>query len=190
MMGFNRRWNQWVGAWSPIRTTVTDKIPPQDIWDATYDDWWRIIPTNLCVKPNGEAVMGAGLAKQAAERYPGLSTSHGTFLREAQKNDAACLHTLPNNGSGGLILLPTKSVWWRKSSVELISGGIDWIANDWVPMMINAGAQSNTSLVVPLIGCGLGGLRPLFVVPMVLWDFNGCGCSRLVVLNNTPEYPQ
>lgn len=50
-----------------------------DLW--TVEAAWRIIPTNLNVRYDGTAVMGAGVALQAAQRYPRLSEDLGFFLR-------------------------------------------------------------------------------------------------------------
>lgn len=40
-----------------------------------------IIPTNVQRRSDGSAVMGAGLAKEAAERVPGLAKRYGDALR-------------------------------------------------------------------------------------------------------------
>lgn len=43
---------------------------PCDIWDLHTGSAWIVIPTNGVVKKNGDAVMGKGLAAQAAKRFP------------------------------------------------------------------------------------------------------------------------
>lgn len=40
-----------------------------------------VIPINLCLKPDGKLVMGAGLAKRAAELWPELPSSLGGSVR-------------------------------------------------------------------------------------------------------------
>ncbi len=43
---------------------------------------WIVVTTNGVVNPHGEAVMGAGLARQAAQRFPELPRLLGQALRE------------------------------------------------------------------------------------------------------------
>ena len=41
-----------------------------------------VFGSNLSIKKNGKAVMGAGLAKQLKEKHPGIDVAHGAALKE------------------------------------------------------------------------------------------------------------
>lgn len=53
-----------------------------DIWKC---DGFKVIPTNRTIKPNCCAAMEAGLALQAAERYPELPKLYGERLLSQEK---------------------------------------------------------------------------------------------------------
>lgn len=68
-----------------------------DLWDYSARGEWIAITTNGITKANGQAVMGAGLAKQAATRYPDLPSWLGQRLMRFGNrpcNDASnsCTH--------------------------------------------------------------------------------------------------
>ena len=51
-----------------------------NIWDYYDKGHWIVITTNGTVKKNGENVMGAGIAKQASQRFPTLPKWCGDLL--------------------------------------------------------------------------------------------------------------
>ena len=63
------------------------------------------ITTNGIVKSNGDAVMGAGIALQAAQIYPQLPKKLGSLLKE-HGNHVAVLMELENEPA--IIAFPTK----------------------------------------------------------------------------------
>jgi hypothetical protein len=52
------------------RNNPPRRVNPCDIWDLHTGSAWIVIPTNGVIKKNGDAVMGKGLAAQAAKRFP------------------------------------------------------------------------------------------------------------------------
>lgn len=52
-----------------------------DMWSVFGKTDWFLITTNPIVRKDGAAVMGAGIAKEAASRYPGLAFDFGTRLK-------------------------------------------------------------------------------------------------------------
>lgn len=44
--------------------------PPLDIWDLQQGSAWVVVPTNGVINAKGAAVMGKGMAAQAAKRFP------------------------------------------------------------------------------------------------------------------------
>jgi hypothetical protein len=51
-----------------------------DIWALHDSGFWVVVPTNTCKKKDGSAVMGAGLARDAALRYHDLAATYGESL--------------------------------------------------------------------------------------------------------------
>lgn len=92
-----------------------------DIWDAEPIDGFVVIPTNIGWKSNGENVMGVGLAKQAAERFPELPKLYGRWCKEKNRK-------LYLNESLRVICLPTKDLneeqphlsWQNRSDPRLV----------------------------------------------------------------------
>lgn len=105
---------------------------------------YRLIPSNCIVKRNGEAVMGAGLAKVAAEKYPELPKKLGRHISIFGSH----IFVWPKEK---IICLPTKKHWKDKSSISLINEGLAELALLMDMNLIN-------EVALPRIGCGLGGL--------------------------------
>jgi hypothetical protein len=119
-----------------------------DLW--TWPADWRVIPTNGVVKASGELVMGAGLAKQAALRYPELPRWMGDVTR---RRGAVTAFYDP----GRLILLPTKYHWKDPASLSLILLGASWMKQS-LSAIVNGAPPPPCRVVLPRLGCGLGGL--------------------------------
>lgn len=139
-------------------------MPQLDLWKTLEVDpqAWGVIPTNREVYTNrgsltGAAIMGRGLAKDAALRYPELPYLYGNYLRTPAPKEAEVLVRLVYcYGAGRLILLPTKHRYSEPASVALIEEGLSELvvlAQEAVEM----GAGMST-IWFPRIGCGLGGL--------------------------------
>ena len=125
------------------------KIIKEDIWKVECDA--IIIPTNCQVRKDGTAVMGAGLAKQAADRYPTLSQQYGMCLHSF-KTKPILLSPLDIYGRTrkNLLLFPTKIHWKDLSSLDLILENAYYFIDNF-PDHIN-------NIALPKLGCGLGGL--------------------------------
>ena len=113
-----------------------------DCWDLHAAGFWVLIPTNRQTRTDGSAVMGAGLARQAADRYPGLADRYGACLRRGQDRAVITDHRL--------LLAPTKDHWRAPAVPDLVHDLLEAAAG-WT--RTGAGV-----LVLPAPGCGLGGL--------------------------------
>lgn len=69
-----------------------------DLWTQSVDA--ICITTNGFVRGNGMAVMGAGLAKQAAQRYPGIEFTLGYQIHQGGNH----VYVLTQNASDGIRL--------------------------------------------------------------------------------------
>ncbi|HEY8531124.1 MAG TPA: hypothetical protein VIL08_02640 [Limnochorda sp.] len=121
------------------------KVAYGDIWQLYDQGMAVVIPTNMCKRQNGEAVMGAGLARQATERFPWLAKQYGELLHCEVPRFIFPEHRL--------ILIPTKRDWREPSPLSLVEEGVRWLQKQELLF-----AAWNWEVAVPPLGCGLGGL--------------------------------
>lgn len=144
--------------------TVKEKIC--NIWDQV--DGWRCIPTNGFVKNDGKAVMGAGVAKQAVQRFEDVERMLARCIKE-NGNRVSIL-----SAKKGLISFPTKNNWWENSDIDLIERSA-YQLHDFSKMTI-------LPIYLPRPGCANGGLKWEDVKPVIepiLGD-------RIIVVTNQP----
>ena len=100
-----------------------------------------------------EAVMGAGVALTAEQRYPGLSIQLGeTLLTKGHHVQTLRKHATEHYQYPMIISFPTKIHWRSNSPLWLIERSIielDQFADD----------EELEKVYLPRPGCGLGGLR-------------------------------
>lgn len=116
-----------------------------DLWDLWARGMAVVIPTNTTRKANGEAIMGAGLAKQAQDRMPDLPRVYGDHLSRGEVR--VVLEALR------VILLPTKQDWRKPAQLPLIEEGLRWMVGH------ERLRRLGWEVAVPPLGCGLGTLR-------------------------------
>lgn len=127
-----------------------------DLWD--FVRWrkegnnqppWLVVPTNGKVNSRNEAVMGAGVAKEAARRFPHIPRELGRLLMD-HGNVVQRFTDLNYFEPFDLITFPTKGNWDDKSDLDLMRRSCRLLR----PM-----AQAAHGLVVmPRVGAGLGRL--------------------------------
>lgn len=104
---------------------------------------------------NTVGAMGAGLALAFKNRFPDLEAPYkkacilGVFKREG-----FLIYTPENDTSDPtrVLCMPTKRNWRHPSQLEWIDRALWYISRDWQHCKI-------TSLAIPAVGCGLGGLN-------------------------------
>ena len=145
-----------------------------NIWDLS-DSHWIIIPTNYGWTRRGANVMGRGLAKQAALKYPHIPLFYGKICR-----DMAYSVTL----TGSYAPLPfvadtnTRLIFFVVKPLNKDAPNLSWQLPATLPTieaslrcLIDWMYEADKPLVaMPLVGCGNGGLDPKVVVP-VLEDY-------------------
>lgn len=129
-----------------------------DLWELAQnkDVDAVVITTNGFVKPNGEAVLGKGIALSAKEKWPDLPRRLGGYLVRFGNRP---FRFRVNNFSPDLVTLPTKPAftkdgkpgWYTNSDLELILLG----ALDLVEMADKFAWQK---VLLPRPGVGAGGL--------------------------------
>jgi hypothetical protein len=115
-----------------------------DLWEVHAQGYWVAITTNSVIRANGHGVMGAGLAKQAADRFPRLPSLLGTHLRQFGNIPAS----IP---SMRIVTLPTKHHFRTASDLALIQRSLQHI-------QLILTRERIDQLYCPRPGCGLGQL--------------------------------
>jgi hypothetical protein len=110
-----------------------------DIWDCCGPPGGAIcIPTNLMTKRNGEAIMGAGLAKQCADRIPEAPRLLGEALSKP-----GLVHAIGKWNNLDVLSFPTKRDWRDRSDIQLIAAAAQELK------------ESNYKhFIIPEVGCG------------------------------------
>jgi hypothetical protein len=123
-----------------------------DLWEEHAAGAWVAVTTNGDVNKKGFAVMGRGVALQAAQRYPTLPIQLGDALRAGNQ-----VHVFP---ALRIVTLPTKHHWRDAADLGLIERSLEQLVRwlDTVPV---------PRIVVPRPGCGSGGLQWRDVEPLM-----------------------
>lgn len=103
---------------------------------------------------NTEGIMGKGLALQFKKRYP---ENYVAYAYACKQGEVAIgkMFIVPYNNFNGLnyiINFPTKNKWRTKSKLSDITKGLLALKNEIIRLKI-------TSIAIPPLGCGLGGLK-------------------------------
>lgn len=92
-----------------------------NIWDYHDSNNWVVVSTNWSVNRNGLAVMGRGVAYQAAEKFPNLRREYADSIAKFRsfKVVTPCLSLFPHYN---LIMYPVKYEWNQAADMSLIEG--------------------------------------------------------------------
>jgi O-acetyl-ADP-ribose deacetylase (regulator of RNase III) len=102
---------------------------------------------------NCVGVMGGGLAKAFAERYPLMEDDYMSYCLSGLLRPGMVHAYYSNLQEEPIILnLPTKDDWKNPSTVEYVHDGL-------IALAAYLNRFSIDSVAVPALGCGLGGLK-------------------------------
>lgn len=132
---------------------------PNDVWDWHRFGAWVVVPTNTEVRRDGSAVMGAGVAKAAAERFAELEQRYGRCLRADRPFTAF--------SDLRLLLAPTKQRWRQPSTLDMVDEAAARVRR-W-----SDAHPAEGMIAVPAFGCGRGGLGWDVVEPVLRAHLNG-----------------
>lgn len=128
-----------------------------NLFDSKAQVW--VNPVN-CV-----GVMGAGLAKQFANRFPNMLQSYRyACLKHHSLEPGDILVSQQDNAPSmpeWVVCLATKNHWRNPSKIEWIDSGLQKLA-------VWSRDNKISSLAIPAIGCGLGGLNWKIVRPKIV----------------------
>lgn len=122
-----------------------------NIWNSNAR--YICVTTNSIVKPNGELVMGKGIALQAKNRYPKLPAILGKHVKS--KGNIPCI---VNIGTSYIVSFPTKNHFMNPSIPQLIIDSAKALA-------ANLPVDATVALTRP--GCGSGNLSWIDIKPML-----------------------
>jgi len=108
---------------------------------------------------NTQGVMGKGLALEVKKRYPWAFLSYRQAYDRGELKTGV-VHAVTQDGFT-VFNLPTKTKWRLPSQLEYVETGLQSLA-----AVLNASCI--TSVAVPALGCGNGGLRWSDVRPLIL----------------------
>lgn len=110
---------------------------------------------------NCTGVMGAGLAKLFKTKYPDMFLNYQQRCHQGLVKPGIPYTWQIPNSSNYILNFPTKNDWRNKSQLKDIQDGLHYIAR-------HAKTWGITSLAIPALGCGLGGLKWSDVLPDII----------------------
>ena len=123
-----------------------------NLWDYHKEGSFIIIPTNGIVTNAGLAVMGAGIAKQAADKYPHLAKQLGSVLK-AYGNFPFFVPSVK------IITFPVKEHWREKGDYQLIRRSCERLVHALETTSRKTLLGFDYPIYLPKVGCGNGQLK-------------------------------
>ena len=123
-----------------------------DIWEHAERGDIIVITTNGSLTRDGRAVLGRGVAKQAALRHPDIAENLGRLLVKQGSHvfDLGC----------GIVTFPVEETAWSQPDLRLI-------ARSAQELRLLADRSGWQRIIVPRPGCGGGGLAWKDVQPLL-----------------------
>ena len=149
------------------------KLAQGDMWSVYDQADLFLVTTNSVLNRHGALVMGAGIARQTKERFPGLDAALGNDV--VQAGDTYGLLVSPRWPTAKLGAFQTKVRWHDPASMELISFSTSKLLT-WCR------AHSTARVHLNMPGVGLGGLSREEVLPILetlpdtvtVWEYAPC----------------
>jgi len=118
-------------------------------------------PAQVVVNPvNCVGAMGKGIALQVKLKYPGVYREYVNVCRHVGLKPGQ-LHCRPLTETQWVFNLPTKRHWRDLSRIEDVEAGLR-------ATVINMNKLGFTTIAVPALGCGEGGLKYDDVRPLII----------------------
>lgn len=123
-----------------------------------YGDLFSSRMSTLVNAVNCQGVMGKGLARQFAARYPGMYDEYRALCAR-QELRPGILH-LYTGSQSWILNFPTKDHWRAPSRLSYIQEGLEYFLAHYTKWKI-------TSIAFPQLGCGSGRLQWSQVEPLM-----------------------
>lgn len=118
-----------------------------NIFSGSHD--WLVFTANSTVTKDGRLVMGAGIAKQVLERYPGIDRFFGSVLQD--NGYAGGRYNLAAHYGHRVMALQTKIDWRNASDLNLVVESVSYLAGFSL-------FRPTETIATVRPGCGLGNL--------------------------------
>lgn len=134
-----------------------------DLWELHEKGHWIVVTTNTQIKEKScKAIMGKGIALEAATRFPELPSLYGYYLNNSL--DRTNIVLVPNRR---VILFPTKIHWKDNADIQLITKNTYQLQSrimeeyyfhnfDSIPVEKE---YEEVTVYLPPLGCGNGNLN-------------------------------
>lgn len=109
----------------------------------------------LVIPTNSGGVMGAGVAREAANRWPSIAAAERRKGRSGTLRIGA-LNWYAPGGGWSVVTLPTKVHWRDDSRLEYVDAGLLALA---AAMYDATREYQSWNIGIPALGCGLGKLQ-------------------------------
>lgn len=110
------------------------------------------VTTNGCIRNNGYAVMGKGIALQAKNLFPNIDQKLGKYLSEYGNRAFNMGKYRLNQSVVNVFTFPTKNDWRNNSDIELIKKSCN-------ELMQLCDKFNISTCIITKPGCGCGGLN-------------------------------
>lgn len=134
-------------------------------------------PVLVCPVNCQPGVLGAGLAREFARRWPDLVDDHRFACLTGVMRPGMVRLVYPDGNRPFVLFFPTKDEWSRMSRPEWIRAGLA----DLRGLIERHHPVDPMTWVFPAIGCGLGGLRWDAVRPMIEATASGLPGHKWIV---------
>lgn len=150
-----------------------------NIWD--FGCHWIVIPTNGIVNKEKRAVMGAGMAKQAARMYPGIDLALGRAILD-NGNIVQPIAAIQPYGRDliGIVSFPVKHHWNEQADLDLIRSSTEALRQ---MADKDADKMMGRRIAMPRVGCGNGGRDWITEVKPILHEIIG-GDGRFWIVDH------
>lgn len=145
-------------------------------------DLFESTAQTLVCPVNTQGAMGAGLALEFKRRFKGLERAYQNACQSnAFQREGIVIWDVPQVHSYNrkVLCMPTKRRWDMSSKIEWIDQALYVIARDWKECGL-------TSLAIPAVGCGLGGLEWAVVYELIVRWLDPIGLE--VVIHTPPGW--
>jgi hypothetical protein len=140
-----------------------------DIWKLSGAMDYVVVPTSICWKHDGTAVLGRGLAFRAVKRWPLLAMLYGEQCQIHGAATPVLLIRPPGLNPKNLLLFPVKPLnpaaphlsWQAPADIGLVIRSLQQLAA-LIPTL-----PKTRDVYVPDVGCGNGMLPVVTVRPLI-----------------------
>ncbi|MDD4454626.1 MAG: macro domain-containing protein [Candidatus Methanomethylophilaceae archaeon] len=137
---------------------------------------------------NCKGVMGKGIALEFKKRFPEYFRIYRETCIQEKLRPGILLYVhldvqppLFENQQPAVVMFPTKDDWRKRSQLNWIEDGLQFLKNHYKQWNIK-------SIALPQLGCGLGGLDWENVEPLIEKYFEGEDLEVEVYLNAVTKY--